>query len=305
MEDTDLRHSIALTVFKPVDTASIPLLRHFFEKYPSRSCDFSIGGVLMWAEYFDYRYAIVDDSLYLTGHAQGTDSMLFYAPRGPLPESEYKEAISDYCRRNCIDGIYICNAEVQPDDEAKSSIETPSVNEWREYLYDIDRFDGFPGRKMEKKRNHLNYFRNHNANVEITEITTDNIDSLIDFTRLFDAMHDADPLLKYENDATIQTLKDYGLYPYHGLSIEIDGQVAGYTFGEKTGDTFFVHVEKGNISFRGIYQALASSMARYVKEHWPEVKYLNREEDMGIDDLRTSKLSYHPSLFVEKHLMRI
>ena len=186
----------------------------------------------------------------------------------------------------------------------ESTLDEPLVDNWMEYLYDIERFEHFAGKKMEKKRNHLNFF-NNNYRAAISPITRQDIPDLVEFTHAFSHSHGLQgDLFDYELNATIRMLESYDIFPFLGLVIRIDGHVAGYTVGEKVGDTFFVHTEKGNIEYRGIYQALASAMARCVKEHYPEVRYLNREDDMGIEELRRSKLSYHPSLFVDKRLLR-
>lgn len=103
--------------------------------------------------------------------------------------------------------------------------------------------------------------------------------------------------------ATKGALASYFVYGFTGIVIRIDGKVAGFTFGEPNGDTFFVHVEKGDIEYRGIYQALSSAMARLVRKLLPEVAYLNREDDMGFEALKSSKMSYHPILFIDKRLL--
>jgi hypothetical protein len=47
-------------------------------------------------------------------------------------------------------------------------------------------------------------------------------------------------------------------------------------------------------------QAINRAFARHVQERFPEIRYLDREEDMGLESLRTAKLSYRPHHLLEK-----
>ncbi|MDE6393679.1 MAG: phosphatidylglycerol lysyltransferase domain-containing protein [Muribaculaceae bacterium] len=291
--------------FRPVEFRDIPMLTDFFNRYPSRSCDFSIGGVLMWADYFDYRIAVQDDSLLICGTDPTSGDKLFYAPCGPMENKRFMQLVNGYCRNNRKAGAILMPFESVPDSPVTAlDYENECATCWKEYLYDIDRFTSFSGRKMEKKRNHLNFFINNYSPFETEIISGKSVAELIAFTIAFDASHTDNPLAAYECGQVIEVLRRFDDYPFFGLAIRIDGEVAGYTFGEKSGDTFFVHVEKGNIDFRGIYQALASGLAREVRSRFPDVRYLNREEDMGDESLRRSKESYHPTLFVNKRIVR-
>lgn len=291
--------------FRPVEFRDIPLLTEFFNRYPSRSCDFSVGGVLMWADYFDYRIAVQDDSLLICGTDPTSGDKLFYAPCGPMENKRFMQLVNGYCRKNRKAGAILMPFESVPDSPVTAlDYENECAACWKEYLYDIDRFTSFSGRKMEKKRNHLNFFINNYSPFETEIISGKSVAELIAFTIAFDASHTDNPLAAYECGQVIEVLRRFDDYPFFGLAIRIDGEVVGYTFGEKSGDTFFVHVEKGNIDFRGIYQALASGLAREVRSRFPDVRYLNREEDMGDESLRRSKESYHPTLFVNKRIVR-
>lgn len=290
--------------FEAITRRTLPLLNSYFSRYPSRSCDFSIAGVMMWVDYYGYEVAEVKHTLFIRGIDPESGVMLYYKPLGEMPEEEWRQLIAESIQQGTTAKLLLpleCDAETQ--ESLTGSVSTESA--LMEYLYPIERFVGFAGKKMEKKRNHLNYFLKNYSDAVIEPVNERNIDELIAFTEDFANMHEDSTLALYENNKTIEALSDFASYPFIGIAIRLNGKIIGYSFGEKSGDTFFVHVEKGDISYRGIYQALASNMSKVVNTAYPEVRYLNREEDMGNESLRKSKESYHPTLFVNKRIENI
>ena len=41
--------------------------------------------------------------------------------------------------------------------------------------------------------------------------------------------------------------------------------------------------------------------SRMIQKKYPEIQFLNREDDMGIAGLRQAKLSYHPAMILETY----
>ena len=64
-------------------------------------------------------------------------------------------------------------------------------------------------------------------------------------------------------------------------------------------NTFDVQFEKA--IDETAYVAMCSSFAAHLMEKYPDLKYLNREDDLGIEGLRKSKLAYNPVTMIEKH----
>lgn len=287
---------------KPVSLHDIPAITEYLQRYPSRSCDFSIGGILMWSDYFKYRIGFAKDSLIISGAMPESRTLLFYAPVGPIDRGSFRKLVADYCASHGEEGIILSASDISADESRESSIENPLVDDWKEYIYDADKFISFSGRKMEKKRNHYNFFLNHYPEHTIEAIDNSNIAEIIAFTKEFDKRHEGNSLSEYENEQTIRVLEDFGRYPFLGIAVRYEGKIIGYSFGECIGDTFFCHVEKGDIEYRGIYQMLASAMCRAAMSAYDGIRYLNREEDMGEESLRRSKLSYHPSRFIIKSI---
>lgn len=289
--------------FKLVGNDDIALLSDFFKIYPSRSCDYSLAGILMWADYFGYQYAITDDTLFIKGTDPLSGQQVYYSPLGAMDRARAMRMMLSDISANARKAILVSPVESSYDVYKEEFASDPQYRDaWKEYLYDIEQFTGFKGKKMEKKRNHLNYFEKHYPGFTVQTITPADRSEIEDFTHRFESGHKDSRLFAYESAKTLETIRDYDRYPYDGILIRLDGKVIGYTFGEKSGDTFFVHVEKGDYAYNGIYQALASYLARRVAGKYPDVKYLNREEDMGDDALRKSKDSYHPSLIVNKKI---
>ncbi len=82
--------------------------------------------------------------------------------------------------------------------------------------------------------------------------------------------------------------------------ILIDGKIEALAVGGKLGkETITEHVEKANINYRGLYPAINNEFCLHIAS---EARYLNREEDMGIENLRKAKLSYKPVQILEKYI---
>jgi hypothetical protein len=82
----------------------------------------------------------------------------------------------------------------------------------------------------------------------------------------------------------------------------VDGKVVAFTMGDKLpSDAFDVHFEKAYGNIQGAYPMINREFARRVRERHPDVRYLNREDDMGLEGLRKAKESYYPDLMVEKY----
>ena len=84
-----------------------------------------------------------------------------------------------------------------------------------------------------------------------------------------------------------------------GGLIRLDGQVKAFTCGEKVSEhTAVVHVEKADPNVRGLFTAINKD---FVQNAWPDVQFINREEDMGKEGLRKAKESYNPIFMVKKY----
>lgn len=81
--------------------------------------------------------------------------------------------------------------------------------------------------------------------------------------------------------------------------IRIDGELKAFSAADKPFDDMaVVYFEKADSDIVGLYPLMNQQM---VENLLSDVRYINREEDMGIEGLRKAKLSYYPAMFVEKY----
>lgn len=59
-----------------------------------------------------------------------------------------------------------------------------------------------------------------------------------------------------------------------------------------------MNVEKANENIRGLYQAICKE---FLNHEFLDSEYVNREEDMGIENIRKAKEAYHPEFLIMKY----
>lgn len=173
-----------------------------------------------------------------------------------------------------------------------------------DYIYAIAELAELKGRKYQRKRNHLNRFRQNHPDYTVEPISEENTAEVV---QLLDRWYAdrllADPHADFimEQKAIYKALRHREELDMEGLVIRHNGQLLAMTMGSPlSGDTFDVQFEKGLDFADGAYPAICWEFSRYLQAKYPRLQWLNREEDMGIEGLRKAKLAYCPDHMVEK-----
>ena len=109
-----------------------------------------------------------------------------------------------------------------------------------------------------------------------------------------------------DEDAYIDHFFSRYYAPERMLVLEENGEVLAVTLGSLlSASTFDVHFEKARLDVEGAYTAINFEFARYLRQRYPDLRWLNREDDMGLEGLRKAKLSYCPTMLLEKYWARL
>ena len=69
------------------------------------------------------------------------------------------------------------------------------------------------------------------------------------------------------------------------------------TLGDAADRRFGVNFEKALTAYDGSYAVINNEFAKRLTAY----TYINREEDLGLEGLRKSKLSYHPAIIYDRY----
>ena len=172
---------------------------------------------------------------------------------------------------------------------------------WSDYLYDAAELAALPGRRFHRKRNKCNKFYRDYPDYRLERIGIENIAQAEGFFSEFYA-HNNKEERHYGAEAALieKALRHFSDYGLEGALLYVGQVCVAMTIGEIIGDTLFVHVEKADRAYDGSYEAINNL---FVRAFANEIRYINREEDMGDEGLRQAKLAYNPVALLDKYEM--
>ncbi len=273
----------------------------------NKGCEYSFTNICLWGR---QRAAFVEDFLVL--FSQFDRRAVYPYPVGQGDVRPVLDAIIHDAKARgipcCITGLSKENVE---------TLERMYPDKWRiqcdrsgfDYVYDIDDLADLKGRKFQKKRNHLNRFRTLYPNWRTETLTPANMDAVREMAAdWYRARLENDPLADFhlEQRALRRALDRYDMLGLEGLVLYDGDRVIAFTIASQLSeDTMDVHFEKAREDVDGAYPAINQAFAQHLREKYLHIRYLDREEDMGIDGLRKAKLSYCPHHLTEKYWARL
>ena len=275
----------------------------------------SFTSLYMWRDANEFEYEICGDYLCISAvsYLKSEDYAYFMMP--PLPLSgRYEPDTLARCIYAMKERFEKAGSEFSlrlvPED-IKSEIEkaVPEIK-WMEdrpnydYVYDRKEIEELRGKKFHAKKNYVNSFKKNYSYIyeEIHNDMAREIQIFIDrFTaeKEFEDEEDKKTLLM-EEESTFDVFKNFDEAGFIGGAIRVDGELKAISVcGRLSDDTVVEHIEKADRNLRGLYPTILNEMVKHLPE---EIEYVNREEDMGIENLRKAKLSFKPVRLIEKYI---
>lgn len=284
-----------------ITPAHANLLQTLFSASPAPViCDRSAGNVLMWESELDTELVTVDGHAAVAEHCG--KNLCFSSAAGAADAVETVRALL------AAYGTPLCLCPIGADEKPLllaafgDRIRFGANDGAADYIYDAADLRVFRGKKYHTQKNHVNAFLREHPDYRFEPLTAENAPALAAFFDAYTAADDDDSAsAKEEIAACRRILPLLGSLPLDTRLLTDGGRILGFTVMERIGDTLMIHIEKGLPAVRGIYPMLVTLEANA----YPDVRFVNREEDDGNAGLRQSKLSYHPVRLLQKYYAEI
>lgn len=108
--------------------------------------------------------------------------------------------------------------------------------------------------------------------------------------------------LQLEKAALQRAFDHFDELEMDGLLLSDGERIIAFSMGSRMNrDYYDVGFEKAFPDVNGAYAMINREFSRMIAEKYPEVRFLNREDDMGSEGLRRAKESYQPTVLLEKY----
>lgn len=293
--------------FKRVELKDRDIIQSYLENQNYRASDLCFTNIFSWGHKFNTEYAVANDWLFIRFRDNNNRNSYLK----PIGQGNIKEAIDiiieDHKQFDTIFQIRgLTNDMIEEIESVMPDVFEYSLNRSvSDYIYTTDKLINLSGKKLQSKRNHINRFKRENDWKYISlHGEPEYVKECKRLLKLWTKVNgDADdPDEDFDVQATNFMLDNFDYLNLKGGIICVDGEIAAFTIGSQvTKDTFVVHIEKARTDIHGAYTIVNQ---QFVENELSDYTFVNREEDMGMENLRKAKLSYHPDILLEKSVAR-
>ena len=290
--------------FNHVTVASKEVFDRYMQASDIRNCDMAFTNIFCWQEVYRSAWAEVEGFLVVRFHIDGGTKVAYMQPVGADGDDDFTRIVPLLEEDAAAAGqpLRIAGLTDRAADLLRRTFPGKFAyadnRNFADYIYDADSLRNLQGRKYQPKRNHINRFTGE-YEYRYEPLAAQHKEECMTLEAEWSKSHtDNRRSITAERHAMLRGFDHFDALGLTGGAIYVGDRLAAFTYGSPiNGETFDIHIEKADTSFDGIFAAINMLFARHIPERY---RYINREEDMGIEGLRQSKLSYHPAMHENK-----
>ena len=288
--------------FKPVRLEDKQTIERYTMPSGIYNCDLAFANMYCWQAMYRSAWAEIDGFLVIRFQIGGGEKIGYMQPVGEGDFARIIPALREdahaHGQRLRIIGLTDEGREMVRNMHA-GLFAFESDRGMEDYVYNADDLRNLTGRRYQPKRNHINRFEAA-YDYRYEELTPALAPECMRLEREWRAGHDSHAAeLTAEQRAMQRAFDHFGELELRGGALFVGEKLVAFTIGSAINDeAFCIHVEKADTRYDGAFTMINRLFAQHLPPHYT---LIDREEDLGLEGLRQSKLSYHP-LFLQPKL---
>jgi len=279
-----------------------PMIEGCLSAFPKLACDLNLCNLFTWGQLYKLQY-------FIWGSAYVIYNPRYHYLAFPFCYDFDAKALADLVREfRSIDPktemILFPLEWLERHPEARDYFRLRTHEAWSDYVYSSEKLYLLSGKKLAKKKNLLSQFRRLYPEYRVENIVKEDKEAILEHFKKWQSDRDIkDVGLTMEYKAVKNSFLFWDKLPLDGLKIIVEDEIIAWTiFSPQTDDMVTIHFEKFDPAIKGCAQVINWESAKYLKDRY---RYINREQDMGIEGLRHAKRSYEPEFMVMFHTSRL
>lgn len=284
---------IAYPHFLPLSIEHQPLIEAAFKNNPPEISEFTFTNLFAWREIYHFQIALLDNFILFESASGKTRT--FFPPIGKgdsrkLIERLLQETGGSFIRiPEGIKNLFVADARFIFEEDRNNF----------DYIYNVDELINLRGAKYDGKRNFIKRFKSL-YQYEYVSLNRTNAKECLDFEEAWCSIKNCDRVegLRNERAAIKEIIRHFSSFHLIGGMIKVNSAVRAVAIAQELNpSTLVMHILKADQNCIGLYQTMLNE---FLSRQAGNYAFVNLEQDLGIEGLRKSKLSYHPASMVKK-----
>ena len=294
-----------MTAYNTLSPNDCDTIKRFFEGSGKEDCDHCFAALMRWSFRHPIQWKVLEDTLFIRTITE--DEIWYLMPMGRMDIKSVLDLISEESEEAgkpfLIYGIDR-EEERMLEELFPDTLILEEDRDGEDYIYLSSDLSELPGKRYQKKRNHCSRFEKDFPDYTFEKLDRSNIPRArafeLEWNSIYSSPDDID--LNCERDGILLLLDNFEKLGLFGGLIRAGGRVVAITIAEQLSPEMVdIVVEKAHHDVDSAYAVINRDFARSCLIGY---KFINREDDVGDEGLRTAKLRYHPVELRKKYVAR-
>ena len=263
--------------FRYLEKSQINEYKQYYDYSAALGCEFNFVSAYLWSKEYDLKVAVIDGTLIKAYFRENGTVWGYCMPSGRNVTGALEAVFADAEERGgraCFG--YLSQRERDAlESLCPGRIDFERSETTQDYIYFSEDLAKLAGKKYHAKRNHISKFYRAYPDAYVRDLTPENR---------------GDALAVVERWCAENAVRHIDHAEYGVIAEALDGS-------EISPLCFDVNFEKALKAYEGSYAVINNEFAKRLTAY----RYINREEDLGLEGLRKAKLSYHPAIIYDRY----